>query len=62
MEIGKVLIELREELAILDAAIVSLERLQHVRPGSRAADMRQPARLAVRRKGARPVEAPRQAE
>jgi len=62
MEIGKVLIELREELAILDAAIVSLERLQHVHPGNRALDIRQPARPAVRRKGTRPVEGPRQAE
>jgi hypothetical protein len=62
MDFAKVLIELKEELAVLDAAIVSLERLQHVRPGSRAADTRQPAHPAVRRKSARPVEAPRQAE
>ena len=49
------LIELREELEILNAAIASLERLQHVGSGKRAAYIRQPARRAVRRDGTRPM-------
>jgi hypothetical protein len=53
VEISKVLTDLREELEILNAAIGSLERLQHVSPRKRAAEIRQPARAAVKRHGMR---------
>ena len=54
MDVGKVLIEMREELEILNAAITSLERLQHVGPRKKATYIRQPARTAVKREGTRP--------
>ena len=49
MDVSKVLTDLREELEILNAAIGSLERLQHVGPRKSAAEIRQPARAAVKR-------------
>jgi hypothetical protein len=55
MDVGKVLVELREELDILNAAITGLERLQHVGPRKRAAGIRKFARQAARRGGARTV-------
>lgn len=39
MDIPKVLVELRAELDILNAAIASMERLQHEAPRKRAADV-----------------------
>ena len=53
MDIGKALTDLREELEILNAAIASLERLQHVGPRKKTTDIRQPARHAARRDGVR---------
>jgi hypothetical protein len=62
MDIGEALIELREELEILPAAIANLERLRHVGPRKRAAAIRRPARIAVRREGPRRVAGLRKAE
>jgi hypothetical protein len=62
MDIGKALIELREELEILNAAIASLERLQHVGPRKSATHIRQPARIAVGREDMRRVAGLRKAE
>ena len=62
MDLGKALIELREELEILNAAIANLERLQHVGPRKRATHIPQPAHRAVRRGAARPTAGLRKAD
>lgn len=53
MDIAKVLVELRAELDILNAAIASLERLQHVGPRKRVTDIHRSARRAARKEGVR---------
>jgi hypothetical protein len=62
MDIAKVLVELREELDILNAAIANLERLQHVGPRKRMANIRRSARRAAKRDGVRTVTGIRKAE
>ena len=53
MDIGRVLVELRDELNVLNAAIASLERLQRVEPPKKGADFRKLARPIVRGDGVR---------
>ncbi|MGA3099692.1 MAG: hypothetical protein ABSF25_24825 [Bryobacteraceae bacterium] len=55
MDIPKVLAELRAELDILNAAIASMERLQHEAPRKRASDIPKSNRRAARRGGVRTV-------
>jgi hypothetical protein len=62
MNIARVLIELRAELEVLNAAITSLERLQHVAPRKRTADVRRAVRHAAGRDGARTVAGTHKAE
>ena len=49
------LAELRAELDILNAAIASMERLQHEAPRKRASDIPKSNRRAARRGGVRTV-------
>ena len=60
MDACKVLAELRQELNILNAAIASLERLQHMSPGE-GGRRRQPARPVVKKNGPRAVTVRRKA-
>lgn len=62
MDIPKVLVELRAELDILNAAIASMERLQHEAPRKRAADVSRSVRRAPRTNSARTVTRIRKAE
>jgi hypothetical protein len=62
MDIAKVLVQLRAELAILNAAISSLERLQQQSPRKRASENRRSARHAARRDSVRTVTGIRKAE
>jgi hypothetical protein len=62
MDIPKVLVELRAELDILNAAIASMERLQHEAPRKRAVDVPRSARRAPGRDSARTVTRIRKAE
>jgi hypothetical protein len=63
MDIAKVLVQLRAELDILNAAISSLERLQHQGPRKRASENRRSTRRhAARRDSVRTVTGIRKAE
>lgn len=62
MDVVTVLIELREELHVLNAAIASLERLQHVEPPKKGPDTRKLDRPSVRRDAARVVTKTRKTE
>jgi len=60
MDLAKVLLQLREELAALDAAIVSLERLhqggrRRGRPPEWLAEIKKPAARSARKRRATPT-------
>ena len=62
MEVGKMLAELRTELDVLNAAIASLERLQHVGPRKTAPHVHRSVRRGVRRDDVRAVAGIRKTE
>jgi hypothetical protein len=62
MDVTRVLVELRDELTVLNAAIASLESLQHVGPRKKGSGIRKVAPPSVKRDFALPAAKARNAE